>query len=472
MTDPRLSLSRLTEDIYSALKLWHKASNDPGPFEGLRVFQQIRRTDAGNDREATNKVLLSLMAVLEETYQKGAELLSRRFFDGEKMQTVANSLNVSQATAYRKQGQAIKQLAYILQAREAEARHQQQMMLERRLERPTYTQLIGFDRHINRLVDILAQPEGPWLVSIEGLGGIGKTSLAHAVALQITGRPLFDDLGWVSARQHIFKLSGQIQPVGEPALRTESLIDQLAAQLMPHLPKPETLSAAEAQQLLQSQLKQSRHLVVIDNLETVRDVEELLPSLRELIKPSKFLLTSRESYYHEAAIYHFSLPELSEADTLRLIRHEIKLHNLTHLQPAGDDDLKKIYGAVGGNPLAVRLVVGQIHVFPLAVILDDLSQARSRTVEELYTFIYRRDWETLDEPTRELFLAMPLITGQGERIEDLAELSGLDPGLVHTALKRLVDLNLVNSSGDHQTRHYSIHNLTRTFLQEQVLKWT
>ncbi len=470
--DSRLSLSKLEKDIYMALKLWHKAGGTASPFEALCVFDHTMQTDANNARAATNKILLYLMSVLEETYQEGAELLSRRFFDGEKMRIIANSLNMSPATAYRKQEEAIEQLARILQARELEIRHRQQVLLEQRLERPTYTHLIGFDSHLNRLVQVLAQAESPWLVSIEGMGGIGKTSLAHAICRQIIRQRNFDDVGWVSARSQIFKLSGQIKAVDKPALTTESLIDQLLAQLRPNLPKPETLSFEEAQRLLQDRLQQARHLIVIDNLETVQDVEELLPTLSQLANPAKFLLTSRESFYDEAAIYHFPLPELSETDALCLIRHEIEQHNLTHLQQASEADLKKIVRTVGGNPLALRLVVGQTHIFALNVILEDLAQARSQTVEELYIYIYRRAWEALDEPARELFLTMPLLTDEGECIEDLAELSGMAAGLAHTALKHLVDLNLVNSSGDHQARHYSIHNLTRTFLQEQVLKWT
>jgi hypothetical protein len=34
-----------------------------------------------------------------------------------------------------------------------------------------------------------------------------------------------------------------------------------------------------------------------------------------------------------------------------------------------------------------------------------------------------------------------------------------------------VQLNLVDSRGDLKTRRYTIHNLTATFLQEQVVRW-
>ena len=51
------------------------------------------------------------------------------------------------------------------------------------------------------------------------------------------------------------------------------------------------------------------------------------------------------------------------------------------------------------------MVVGQTHVFDLETILADLSIAESKTTEDLYTFIYRRAWDVLNDPERELFLA-------------------------------------------------------------------
>jgi len=469
--DPYLSILKLVDDIHTALKAYHKPGDGVCPFADLQLFEQILSGEIGHAHQATNQILVDLVEMLKESDQEGAELLSRRFFDEEKMRKIAHSLNMSEATAFRRQSQMIERAAILLQARELAARKQRQAILERRLERPTYTQLIGFEDHLKQLFDLLTRSGPPWLVAIEGLGGLGKTSLADAVTRQIIGRRLFDDVGWVSVRQHIFTLSGHLQTVETPALTAEGLIDELITQLLPHVPRPETFSGQEALHLLQTHLDRTRTLVVIDNLETLADVMELLPALGKLADPARFLLTSRESFYDEAAIFHFPLRELSQVGTLRLIHHEIDTHNLAHLRQASDEDFNQLYRVVGGNPLAIRLVVGQTHVFTLSAILEDLAQARSKTVEELYTFIYWRAWQALDEPTRQLFLAMPLTTAEGERLDYLAEMSGLAIGTVYTSLQRLVDLNLVNSNGDHQARHYSIHNLTRTFLLEQVLKW-
>jgi hypothetical protein len=66
---------------------------------------------------------------------------------------------------------------------------------------------------------------------------------------------------------------------------------------------------------------------------------------------------------------------------------------------------------------------------------------------------------------------MPLVNPSGETLPIIAEMGGVTEAVVHTALQRLVRLNLVDVRGDHTERRYSIHGLTRTFLHEQVLHW-
>jgi hypothetical protein len=182
-------------------------------------------------------------------------------------------------------------------------------------------------------------------------------------------------------------------------------------------------------------------------------------------------LTSRESLHHEPGLHHYPIPELSQANTLRLIRREIELNHPPHLQDMAEADLDQVYRVVGGNPLAIRLVIGQTHVFALGSILADLKAARGQKVETLYTHIYRQAWNQLDAVTRQVFLAMLLVAeGQGS-LDHLAELSEVDETGVRDALDWLVRLNLVDRRGSLQTQFYTTHPLTRTFLQRQAQLW-
>ena len=434
------------------------------------MYQQ-HRLGGYSIHQANNQILSELLKALTADQPDRAELLSRHFLDGEKMQIIANSLNIGVATAHRRQKEAIQSLAQRLRANEDRARAMQRVALKNRLEPSSYTQLVGVEDHMADLYDLLTSPNPPWLIAISGIGGIGKTSLADAVSRHLIDQDAIIDFGWVSAKAQTLNPGLGITPVKKPALTAEELVERLATQLMPEMVKSTAFSSEKTQAALQARLTQAPHLIVVDNLETVQDLDVLLPALRALSGPTKFLLTSRKGLFFETGVYHYPLEELSETNTMRLIRDEIRSHNPRYLREASELELKQIFETVGGNPLAVRLVTGQAHIFPLNVILADLTKARGQKAENLYTHIYQQAWDRLAEPTREVFLILPLVApGQGT-LDHLAEVSQMAEGVLHDALNELVTLNLVDSKAGNGQPHYSIHGLTRTFLQKQVLKW-
>ena len=352
---------------------------------------------------------------------------------------------------------------------EQQAHQARQDQLEARLEPPSAATLVGVSSHVDALLDQLRKPQGPSLVLIEGTGGIGKTTLADAVLRRLVRDHPTGEIGWVSARHQRIDLAGALWATERPALTPEALLDALARQVLPGLPP--FASSDRALAALRAHLAQRPAVIVVDNLETVADVASLLPALRQLANPTRFLLTSRRSLYAEPDLFHYRVPELAEPDALRLVRLEAGRRNLPDLATASDDELRPIVATVGGNPLALRLVVGQTHIHPLRVVLQDLAAARGPTVENLYTYLYRRAWDSLDELARRVLLVMPLTTARGADPDYLAEISELDAGDLRGALARLVDLNLVDSRGNLNERRYAIHALTRSFLMEQVLRW-
>jgi hypothetical protein len=197
----------------------------------------------------------------------------------------------------------------------------------------------------------------------------------------------------------------------------------------------------------------------------------LLDVLQRWVGPSKFLLTSRRSLFDTPGVYPYRLPELSQNDSLALVRHEARQRNLPILADAPTDQLEAIHRTVGGNPLALRLVVGQTLVHSLDHVLADLKGAQGRAAEQLYTYIYHSAWNHLDERARQILLLMPLVNETGGDLALLAGIAEEDPGQLRPVLEQLIALNLVDSRGSLTDRTYSIHSLTRSFLHEQVLRW-
>jgi len=460
--------SKFQTDIYEALKTWHKANPEASPLAHLQLFREAGLEQAGNAREITNRLLFKAIAALEVEHELEAKLLRKRFLDGLAMHVVANQLNMSEANAYRKQKEAIEQLARLLQAEEMAVRGKRWRALEARSELPAPTDLIGVDTPLRHVGEALTAPQPPWLVCIDGLGGIGKTALANALLRQPGILDCFVDIAWVSAKQQHFLPATGLAHIPAPVLQVDTLADLLLEQLGGNVSP--ALSPAQKMIALTELLKQAPYLVVIDNLETAVDYQALLPTLHKLAQPSKFLLTTRHSLRAHSDVFSLSLPELSPADTIRLLRHEAEGRGLAEVSRAPEAQLKSIHSVVGGNPLALKLVVGQMAVLSLPQVLDNLQQARGKTIDELYTFIYWQAWHMLPPAGQKALLMMPL--AQDGALAQLAAVTQLDPVELGQALPRLVELSLLQVGGTLAERRYTIHRLTETFLLNEAIKWT
>ena len=467
MVTTGLSLAQLREDAHQALKSWYKTDSDVTALSYLQLYRQAHRDGAARPREATNKVLLNALEALEIDHVTSALLLRKRFLDGLPMHVVANQLNMSEANAYRKQKEALTQLALVLQAGEAQMRQTRRMALEQRLDLPPIIELVGVGHHLNQLSEVILAPDRHWLICIDGLGGLGKTTLAHALILQPDILNHFQQLAWVSAKQQMFLPGAGLITQDGPALEAETLIDNLLVQL--ENSAVSTLPLEQKQATLITLLKQTSTLVVIDNLETLTDYETLLPTLLKLANPTKFLLTSRHNLHGHADIFSWALPELNPADALRLLRREAENCGLADVAQADDEQLLPVHQVVGGNPLALKLVVGQMSMLSLTQVLGNLKQAQGQTIDELYTYIYWQAWYMLDDTSRQVFLMMPL--ANDGPLAQLEAVTQLDPATLSEALQKLVALSLVQVKGTFEERRYTLHRLTETFLLNEAIKW-
>ena len=461
------------KDVHTALTLWHKDASYGSPLEHLTVVKQEMLGADVSTRLATNRVLLAGLTALAAIREADAALLRKRFLDDKPAYTVANELNIAQPTLFRKQKRAISLLADILHAAELAARAQRSVDLESHGPVAGHDQLVGVAGHIDHLSEVLLAPAAPWHVSVEGIGGIGKTAIAYQLARRlVVEKAAFSGFAWVSAQQQAFHPGGFIQSMDGPALTVADLVELLVLQLLPAGVLPVSFSTEQASNILAARLAQTACLVVLDNLETLADVAALLPTLRRLASPTKFLLTSRQSLQRESDVYCYPLPGLAEADALQLVRNEARLRNLSQVMAADDGALRPIFETVGGNPLALKLVVGQLFLLELDQVLDNLRAARGRKADDLYRYIFLDAWRKLDEDAQEVLINMPLFAQSGADFASIEQVSDVKGSRLQDSLERLAILSLVNVGGGLQARRYSIHRLTETFLLTDIIGWS
>jgi len=424
-----------------------------------------------NPRQAVKRVLEKGIVSLADEDHTQAELLRLRFFDDRSVMSLTLHFGRSEAALYRDQRQAVQNLTNHLWTLECDARELHRKNQLNRLESSTYIHLFGVDDLLVSIRQQVRKSNSPWLILFHGIGGIGKTALADALLRRDVDQCGYDQVAWVSARQKGFQLHGRIQVENAPNLSSRALVEELSAQILDDVSLPRPFSVDKTLPLLVRHLQQTPHLIVVDNLETVIDIAALLPTLRQLVNPSKVILTSRVLLSFEPDIFSIAVPQLTPASAFALIRSEGELRNVPWLAEATDAELGPIYQVVGGNPLALRLIAGQAILHALPTVLNNLRSARGRSVQQLYTFIYRELWDDLDDNAQRTLLALPLTPPSGASSEQLVQVTDLQDEAVHDALESLVRRNLVDIRGDLYKRRYTIHSLTRTFLLEQVAQW-
>lgn len=457
------------ESVHNALQHWLDADLPTSPLSSLLLYQTTRARCA-TDGEAHRRILDAAVEELAAVQPSAARLLQLRFRQGLKGREASRALHLAESTVFAQQRAAVARLAAVIEEEERQIRSTQLAAWQRRLEGLANARLVGIDGQLASLSARLRSTEPPFITSLEGMGGIGKSTLAEALVRRLAPETTFAALAWVTARQQSFNLGGSIREERRSLLDAQGIAALIFDQLWQEEEQPLALSDSHKLQLLQQRLKQAAHLVVVDNLETVADLQVLMPTIRQLANPSQFILTSRESLYGETGVFHHALHELSRADALQLVRQEAQERNLPSLAAAPDEQLIPIYDTVGGNPLALRLVVGQVHVHPLAHVLNGLRSAQGQSALNLYTYVYRKTWDSLGENERRVLLAMPLMVQQGGGLEEVAAVSGMPLAAVGDALAILVTMNLVDARGGYDQRRYTIHSLTRTFLHE-IAHW-
>ncbi|MBW8011616.1 MAG: hypothetical protein FVQ83_10310 [Chloroflexi bacterium] len=453
--------------VISALRAWKKLDGTSENFlEDFLLVRKKRYEMAQHQpevefRTVTNQILSSCIDLLATQDEINADILSKRFQDGETILSVAHQLNLSPDQVNRRQRQAISELSKILYRQETKSKQLHAQRLESKLQPQSYSKLFGFNQSQTIILERMLDPDETWVIALAGLGGIGKSALADAVTRSAIQQIHFEEIIWLRVNNYISK--------EEPASGSwffEFVIQQLASRLLP----PDTPPTEYLEQI-QILLKKAPHLIILDNLEIEHSTNELLLNLNNLANPSKFLITTRSRPSSESEIFIFTLNEISYEEVNKLLIHQAEIIGISNMSEDLSQEIKTIYRVTGGNPLALKLVVGLIAVLPLSQVLEDLINSQTEDVEKMYTNIYWKAWQALSLNSKKLLQALPLISESGGQLDQLQAVSGLSTKQVGLSVQELVTRSLLEMRGTLNQRRYGIHRLTETFLRTEIIKW-
>lgn len=434
------------------LKHWHKPSSrgvKPGRL-GLD-WMAAQHPPSTNYTEAVRREVADWLERLIAYDPLGADILQKRFIDQQTVAAVAHRVGLSVDQVNRRQREAIEQLAEIAEAREQQTCREFRIRQEVQLPPPSYTRLFGVEKLLQKIEIWLMVDAGPTAMVLSGMGGVGKTALADAIARTMLDTTHFVEVIWL---RYTDTVNSQ-----------EWLLKELEARILADVSQPATVLAQEIGLLICS----LPYMVVIDEVDARPELAALLHQVEAWPGPSRFLFTSRASPLGRGRSGLLRVPELDAENAVALVVAQAEEIGLGLSLRAAEELAGRFYEMAGGNPLALRLMVSLLLAFPAEQVLAGMEAASLKNLEEMYAHIFQTAWAALEESAQRLLQAMALAAESGATLTQIQAVTGLEDEQLNYAIEALYERSLLEFRGSSENRRYGIHRLTETFLRNAFL---
>jgi len=322
---------------------------------------------------------------------------------------------------------------------------------------PRRPYFVGRDEEIKAVMQSLQPNSRTFIIGIEGIGGVGKSTLATEVSHRCVESDLFECVIWISAKETILTLHG-IEPIIPEAKSLSDILITIGTSL--GNPTIGNLSIQDQIKRAYNLLARRTTLLILDNFESLSRTEQrdILDFLRRSPITLKVIVTSRERVTEGQII---RLQGLSFEESNALLEWDAQQKNIQLTR----DQHKYLVDLTGGLPLALLWVQGQIAVLGYSVtqVLDKLSLDADIPILQ---YCFNHSWNLLRHNNEKKLLFILALQPEAVSRGALKEISGIDDDdSFDIAISDLIQLTLIDHETDRD--YFSILPLTRRFIRTQ-----
>jgi LuxR family glucitol operon transcriptional activator len=335
------------------------------------------------------------------------------------------------------------------------------------------SKFIGRNESLQQLYVWLSFSYDYSIIIIDGIGGVGKTSLIVEAAYRCLeekhghrrkGLPVYDLTVFLSFKTESLLVHGISQELYFSTNLNDifhALENALGDESILRVP----LGNEQVKYVVDYLNKDSRKiLLIIDDLQSINDSERkrVLEFVRILPKTVKIVITTRTEGLGEAP--HIRLEQLSEEEGLNLINQQLKLCPYPITIP--EDEKKNLYKCYSGLPLALVYSVGQIdNCYSVDSILGGMCPTFT---DDIALFCFQKTIKSLKWNSSAILLnavslfKYPPSLEAIEKIADLKDYSDMDIEKGFAELKRCAFIymdtddrcNILSITKDHVNSHF------------------
>ena len=341
---------------------------------------------------------------------------------------------------------------------------------------PRRQAFFGRTKEMEIVMRTLSPTDRTWGVLIDGIGGIGKSSIAIEAAYRAQEAGLFESFIFVTAKQNLLEPNG-IRELNPPVHTLDEILDETARILgQPGIAK---LDSDRKRLALIDVFRTTHTLLIYDNLETLSKEEQegIADFLRELPQGCKAIITSRRRG-GEGAVW-LRVDELDWDAARGIIENEMArdamlAQKLRTVEPRWQE----LFVGTNGSPLALVHTLGLMRVRTTLTFDSALEMLQGRdknpialsdqdvATTPLQLFVFQEAQKELTTSDKVALSALSFFAPSAS-FEAWMQVANLSRIALETSIDRLSALSLVNVLPGQE--RYSLHPQIRSIVRKELL---
>lgn len=324
-----------------------------------------------------------------------------------------------------------------------------------------FSEFFGRDDDIQFIEDELIYHPNTWMLLIDGIGGIGKSSLAFCIAKKLikeieNNSSEFEHVIWLSAKTNRLTFNFDVEEQDPDFDCLEMLLDSFLDFFKVEV---SDFTVSEKKQKVNEVLEMTKCLIIVDNLETISD-DSIYSFFDRIPSYNKILLTSRDRRYKQLEGKGLQIEGLKEDEAIRLIKSKAQKNNITALINTSDEILKQIHKKTFGHPLILECLLHQMYSGKS--VEQVLREIENTELMKVFDFCFGTTYNMLDGESQKILICLAIFN-KPITTKELSFVSELSESVIYTSIEQLKIFSLVKESTE--------KTVSRFYLLPVILKY-